>query len=81
MSQFSTWDAAFYMYLDCLFLGENIRGNGIGKKLIERIKVEAKKNNCNTIQWQTPQSNVQAIRFYRSIGAVSKSKKRFFLTL
>lgn len=81
MSQFSTWDAAFYIYLDCLFLEENSRGNGIGKKLIERIKVEAKKNNCNTIQWQTPQSNVQAIRFYRSIGAVSKSKKRFFLTL
>lgn len=79
MKQFSTWDADFYTYMDCLFLMENSRGLGIGEKLIERIKVEAKRLGCKLIQWQTPDSNVKAQKFYYRIGAASKSKERFFL--
>src|SRR5258705_14017164 len=28
---FSTWDAATFMYMDCLYLEEHIRGFGIGE--------------------------------------------------
>jgi L-amino acid N-acyltransferase YncA len=28
--QFSTWDAFYYIYMDCLFLTEKSRGFGIG---------------------------------------------------
>jgi len=42
MKQFSTWDTDFYIYLDCLFLKENTRGNGLGGLIMEKIKEYAK---------------------------------------
>ncbi|MFT5917067.1 MAG: hypothetical protein ACI81T_003581, partial [Bacteroidia bacterium] len=47
--------------------------------LIRRIQSEAKKLNCSLIQWQTPDFNTRAMKFYKRIGASSKSKERFFL--
>ena len=81
MKQFSTWDADFYVYMDCLFLTEESRGYGLGERLINRIKKESKRLNCKLIQWQTPEFNKSAIKFYNRIGAVPKSKERYFLKL
>lgn len=78
MKQFSTWDANWYIYLDCLFLMENVRGMGFGKLIMEKIKEYALTENCKIIQWQTPTFNEKAILFYRGIGATSKTKERFF---
>ena len=78
MKQFSTWDAKFYLYMDCLFLNEESRGLGLGEVLMNRIKEEAVKLDCNLIQWQTPTFNLGAIKFYRRIGAEGKTKERFF---
>ena len=79
MKQYSTWDADEYIYMDCLFIEEGQRGKRIGEKLMERIKEESTKLGCSLIQWQTPEFNTGAIRFYKRIGAVSKTKERFFL--
>ncbi|MEP0274125.1 N-acetyltransferase family protein [Ekhidna sp.] len=78
IKQFSTWDADWYLYLDCLFLREETRGKGIGKEMMSLIKAYAKKEGCINIQWQTPDFNQDAIRFYKKIGAESKKKERFF---
>lgn len=79
--QYSTWDAQDYLYMDCLYLMETSRGKGLGEHLIHKIKEEAIKYSCNLIQWQTPSFNERAIKFYNRIGAVSKSKERFFLSV
>lgn len=79
LKQFSTWDADFYIYMDTLFLSEASRGHGIGERLMDRIKEEARKLNCSVIQWQTPEFNTRAMKFYNRIGAYSKTKERFFL--
>tara|TARA_R110002051_G_scaffold324223_1_gene420544 strand:+ start:1341 stop:1793 length:453 start_codon:yes stop_codon:yes gene_type:complete len=79
MKQFSTWESDFYIYMDCLFLTEKSRGLGLGKKLINRIKQEGGKLQCNHIQWQTPDFNIRAKKFYNRIGAKSKTKERYFL--
>jgi len=81
MKQFSTWDAAYYLYLDCLFLIETYRGKGLGRVMMNAIKEEAKAQGCTTIQWQTPDFNIDAIQFYQKIGAAAKSKERFFWEL
>ena len=81
MRQYSTWDAEGYIYMDCLYLKEFARGLGIGKKLIKRIREEGKNLDCKTLQWQTPDFNTRAIKFYEALGAVSKSKERFFLDI
>ncbi len=81
MKQFSTWDAEDYIYLDCLFLRESARSKKIGTHLMLKIKEEAQKLGCKQIQWQTPKFNRKAIKFYEGLGAISKSKERFLLTL
>lgn len=81
MRQFSTWDAEFYLYLDCIFLTEASRGMGLGEQLMEGIKAIGRRLECSHIQWQTPDFNTRAMKFYERLGATSKSKERFFLQL
>ncbi|MEM7549738.1 MAG: GNAT family N-acetyltransferase [Bacteroidota bacterium] len=76
--QVSTWDGDFYMYLDCIYLEESLRGQGFGKQLMKVIKEEAKKEGCQQLQWQTPNFNVETIQFYKKLGAKPKTKERFF---
>jgi len=78
MKQFSTWDAAFYLYLDCLYFEPEARGKGLGKLVMDYVWAFAKAENCFQIQWQTPEVNKNAIGFYKKIGATAKSKERFF---
>ncbi|WP_264552977.1 GNAT family N-acetyltransferase [Flavobacterium sp. N2038] len=78
---FSTWNAASFIYMDCLFLEEEARSYGIGELLIEKLKEIGTQNNCVNLQWQTPQFNERAIKFYNRIGAKGKDKVRFTLNL
>ncbi len=77
IKQFSTWDASFYIYLDCLYLKKQARGKGAGFELMNLVKVYAIEENCSIIQWQTPEFNESAISFYNKIGAKSIAKERF----
>lgn len=79
MKEFSTWDAGFYVHMDCLFLRPNARNLGIGEHLINEIAKASLKLNCKQIQWQTPASNDRAIRFYYRMGATSRQKVRLYL--
>ncbi len=91
---FSTWEAGYYLHLDCLFLKDEYRRKGIGKMIINYLQEVGVKNNCINIQWQTPQSNKDAIDFkgywvyspkisevYKKCGALRKSKIRFYLSI
>jgi GNAT superfamily N-acetyltransferase len=76
----STWSAAYYVHMDCLYVMEHYRGNGIGEALVHRIIAYAKQINANHIEWQTPVFNERAIKFYKRIGAIAKEKLRFTLS-
>lgn len=78
---FSTWDAASFMYMDCLYLEEAFRGYGIGEAIIEELKQIAIAKKCINIQWQTPTFNERAIKFYHRIGGTGKDKVRFTFDL
>ncbi|GAL85822.1 GCN5 family acetyltransferase [Sporocytophaga myxococcoides] len=78
---YSTWSAASFLHLDCLYLDECYRGYGIGEAMILRIKEIAKANGCINVQWQTPVFNEKAIKFYKRIGGQSKDKVRFTMTV
>ncbi|GAB5535909.1 MAG: hypothetical protein Rubg2KO_21580 [Rubricoccaceae bacterium] len=77
--QVSTWDAASYLYLDCLFLRPSARGHGLGRELMARLARTALDATCDHVQWQTPSDNAGAIRFYDRLGATSRSKVRYVL--
>lgn len=78
IEQFATWEAAYYLYLDCLYIREGQRSKGLGAQLMDQIKSEAQRLGCTHIQWHTPDFNKRAIQFYKRIGAYHKTKERFF---
>ncbi len=79
--EFSTWDAGFYIHMDCLFLQPSARSKGIGEELVNSIASDARKLGCSMIQWQTPKFNTRAIKFYKRLGAGEKEKARFYLNV
>jgi len=77
--EFSTWDAGHYLHMDCLYLKDTHRGLGIGEEIVKRIADEARKLGISLLQWQTPDTNTRAIRFYQRLGATAKAKLRMYL--
>lgn len=78
--ELSTWDAARYLHLDCLYLRAAYRGRGLGKELIAAVARAAVELGAVNLQWQTPLWNEDAARFYRRLGASSTDKLRFTLS-
>ncbi|AHX15190.1 acetyltransferase [Dyella jiangningensis] len=78
---FSTFDAAFYLHMDCLYVREGWRGHGIGLRLWETVAAFARAHGCAAVQWQTPWWNRDASRFYRRLGAVEAAKLRYGFSL
>jgi GNAT superfamily N-acetyltransferase len=78
---YSTWRAREFMHLDCLFVRESLRGLGVGHELLRAVCESASKLGIDEVQWQTPQWNTRAQRFYERVGAVGLPKMRFTLGL
>jgi L-amino acid N-acyltransferase YncA len=78
--EFSTWDAAYFLHMDCLYLKAGARGQGLGEQLLREVAKLAKEKSCVNVQWQTPDWNLGAMNFYNRLGATSKNKVRFFLS-
>jgi len=74
---YSTWDAGMFLYLDCLYLEPECRGLGIGDAIMQKLKTIARQNACVNIQWQTPDFNIRAVKFYERIGGIGNNKVRF----
>ncbi|MEO1053411.1 MAG: GNAT family N-acetyltransferase [Bacteroidota bacterium] len=77
MEQLATWTARPYLYMDCLFVKEEARGQGIGQALMTRVAEVMKERQLTEIQWQTPSTNHLAISFYVRLGAKELPKSRF----
>lgn len=76
---YSTWQAASYLHMDCLYLNPQWRGKRIGTAVLQFLQTIASQQNSIGLQWQTPIANTSAIRFYQRNGAIGKEKMRFFL--
>ncbi len=76
---YSTWSAAPFVYMDCLYLTADLRGQGIGRQLMNTLIDFAEQQQCAEIQWQTPPDNQLGIGFYQHLGATSLNKIRFTL--
>ena len=80
IEQLATWTARPYLYMDCLFVKEEARGQGIGQAFMTSIQQIMKEKRLKEIQWQTPRSNHTAISFYSKLGAKELPKSRFIWT-
>ena len=66
--RFSTWKGQ-RMYLEDFYVTEAMRGYGLGKKLFDRLLVEANERKFNGIVWQVLEWNEPAINFYKKYNA------------
>lgn len=76
-AEFAFWDARHYLHMDCLYLAEDARGHGLGAALMEGVAGLARELGFDEVQWQTPDWNEGAIRFYDRLGAAGTSKRRY----
>ena len=67
--------------MDCLYLAEEARGHGLGAALMEGVSDLARELGVDQVQWQTPDWNEGAVRFYDRLGATRKEKQRYSLAV
>lgn len=67
---FSTFLGKPGLYLEDLFVEEDCRGKGYGKKLLLHLVKIAKEKNCGRMEWSVLNWNEPAIKFYKSLGAL-----------
>ncbi|MFN6971903.1 MAG: GNAT family N-acetyltransferase [Rheinheimera sp.] len=67
---YSTFLAKPGMYLEDLYVDQQLRGKGIGKALITFLAKLAVERDCGRLEWSVLDWNQPAIDFYQSLGAV-----------
>ena len=67
----SCWTVGDYCYLQDLFVADEARGQGIGRKLIEYVYDYAKNKGCSRVHWLTHESNTDAMKLYDNIASRS----------
>jgi GNAT superfamily N-acetyltransferase len=68
----STWDDAPNIYLEDLFVDESIRGEGIGRALIDAVTAVARSNGSKRVRWITHNTNATARRLYDQVAELSE---------
>jgi len=66
---YSTFLARPGVYLEDLFVFPRFRGRGLGRLLLSRLARIAVERGCGRLEWAVLDWNVDAIRFYQSVGA------------
>ena len=70
---YSTFLARPGIYLEDLFVFPQFRGRGLGRRLLAHLARTAVERRYGRLEWAVLDWNVDAIRFYESLGAVSMS--------
>ena len=65
---FSTWKGQ-RMYLEDLYVTDEMRGKGLGKLLFDKLIKEAQRKKFNGIMWQVLEWNDPAINFYKKYNS------------
>ncbi|SDL99496.1 GNAT family N-acetyltransferase [Pseudomonas indica] len=64
----SCWTVGNYCYLQDLFVAEGLRGEGIGRRLIEHVYATAQAAGCSRVHWLTHETNTEAMKLYERIA-------------
>jgi GNAT superfamily N-acetyltransferase len=64
----SSWTIGDYCYLEDLFIARELRGQGIGRQLIEHVEAAARAADCSKLYWLTHETNTSAMRLYARVA-------------
>jgi len=66
---FSTYLARRCLWLDDLYVDEDVRAGGVGTALLRAVARVSVRHGCPRLEWVTAASNAKAIGFYEGMGA------------
>ena len=67
---FSTWTGRNGIHLEDLYVRSEARAAGVGRALLTELAAVASQSGYARVEWSVLDWNEQALRFYRSLGAV-----------
>jgi len=69
----STWSEEATCYLEDLYVSANLRGGGVGRKLIEAVyaAAEAAPHASGKVYWHTNEDNARARQLYDRVGVLT----------
>jgi GNAT superfamily N-acetyltransferase len=68
-SNYSTFLGRSGIYLEDLYVRPELRGQGIGKRLLTEVAKRAVERGCQRLEWAVLDWNEPSIQFYESLGA------------
>jgi len=68
---YSTWTGRPTLWLEDVFVPEELRGNGIGSALLNKLAVIALEKGCSRMEWMVLDWNEPSRKFYYGLGAKS----------
>ncbi|MDZ4657959.1 MAG: GNAT family N-acetyltransferase [Bythopirellula sp.] len=71
---YSTFLGRQGIYLEDIYVREELRGHGIGKRLLAEVARVAVDRQCGRLEWSVLDWNKPAIDFYESLGAEAQSE-------
>lgn len=66
---YSSFLARPTLYLEDVFVLPEHRGKGIGRRFLDLLRREARREGCGRMEWVVLRWNTPALRFYRKLGA------------
>jgi GNAT superfamily N-acetyltransferase len=73
----SVWTGTEDCWVEDVFVEEEARGEGVGRRLIEGCVERARRRGCKRVQLDANERNEGAIALYRSLGFESGSPARW----
>ena len=69
------------IWLDDLYVNEEMRSKGAGSLLMNKLQQIARENNCTHLAWTADARNIRGLEFYRRLGAeiIEQKGNRCFL--
>ena len=63
------------IWLDDLYVNEEMRSKGAGGMLMNKLQQIARENNCTHLAWTADARNIRGLQFYRRLGAEITEQK------
>ena len=67
----NTWNTTQCCYLEDLYVSESVRGQGVGRALIEHVYDFARQQHCNRVYWVTQETNTDARQLYDKLASLT----------
>jgi GNAT superfamily N-acetyltransferase len=67
--RFSSFAAQPSVWLDDLFVEDELRGQGVGAALMAELAQVAQVHDCTHLAWHADARNIDGLRFYQRLGA------------